>query len=90
MATSIYRKVIDEKNNRGELKKQITIDLSPWIIEADLNTGREALSGYTTQIKVVKLGSNPKTSIVNFDPFNDEIRNSFIEMFDQVDNLNKI
>ena len=85
---SAYRKVIVETTQSGDLKKQTTIDLSPW--EFDSSDGGKAVSGFTCQIRVLKLGNKPKTSYVNFDPFNREIREALLDMYKQADKLKRL
>ena len=84
---SAYRKVVVETTRSGDIKKQTTIDLSPWEFESDGD--KKAVSGYTCQIRVLKLGNKPKTSYVNIDPFNREIRDALMEMYKQADKLNR-
>ena len=79
---SVYKKVIPEVLDSGELKRQTTIDLSPW------EMGDK--TGFTCQIRVIKLGNKPRTSFINIDPFNKEVREALTEMYKQADKLKRL
>lgn len=87
MGKSVFKEVIDEFRNSGDLKRQTIIDLSDWFFDADSETGQEAMSGHTCQVKVLKLGARPKTSFINFDPANKDIRIALEKMYKVFDNL---
>lgn len=89
MSDSIYRKVLSENMKSGDIKRQIIVDLSPWEIKADESTNQPAMSGYTCQLKVVRFGFKPKTSYINFDPLNKDIREALAEMYAEADKLKK-
>lgn len=85
---SVYRKVVDEKSQGSDnLKRQTTIDLSPWKFDEDKEKGIPARSGYTCQIRVLKLGNKPKTSFININPFDRAVRQALKEMYEQADKL---
>lgn len=85
----VFRKVISEETLGGDIKKQITVDLSKWAFDEDESTGQKASSGYTCQIKVLKLGNKPKNSYINFNPFNKDIREAIGLMYKEADRLEK-
>lgn len=89
-AIPIFNKVIDEFNELGNLKRQITIYVSQWK-SSDFDgyiKGDPIKKGYTFQIKVLHLdGNKTKEFYIRLDPLNKELRQTLKEMFACVDEL---
>lgn len=87
---STFKKVIDEKNTSGDLKRQYAIELSPWHFDADPEKGTKAMSGFTCRIGVLKLGgTKPSNNFVHIDPANKELRQALTEMYAEYDKVSK-
>ena len=88
---SIFKRLIDVKNDAGNLKKQITIDLSPYDTSKmkDFKEGDKVYTGHTCQIRVCKFGQNAKESWVNIDPVDVNVRKAIEEMYSVFDKFKK-
>lgn len=85
---SVFRKVIEEKQSDGSLKKQYTIDLQPWEFTPENST--QTYKGFTTRLDVLKLsGDSPSNKFINIDPSNKELREAIGQMYKAYDEVVK-
>lgn len=87
-AKPIFKKIIDEFNEVGALKRQITVYVSLWKSSDFVGyiKGDPIKKGYTLQIKVLHLdGNKTKEFYIRLDPLNKELRQTLKEMFATVD-----
>jgi len=80
----IFHKVINEIDDKGLLKSQITIDCDKWnntLFESYVK-GTPKREGLRVQIKILKIdGVNTRESYIRFDALNDDIKNTLGEMY---------
>lgn len=87
----VYHQVVDVKRNSGDLKQQITIDVSPYDTSEmeGYKEGQQVYKGLTCRISVTKFGTNPKSSFINFDPTDVNIEKAIKQMYDEVHKSSK-
>lgn len=87
-STPIYHRVLNELDERGVLKSQITIDCDKWnnTLFESYKVGTPKREGLRVQIKILKIdGVNTKESYIRFDALNYELKESLSEMYNIVD-----
>jgi hypothetical protein len=86
---SLFKETIQENDKSGELKVQVTIDLS----EYDTSTmdgykaGSKVYRGYTCKIATLKPNKAHPRSRVDIDPSNKEVRKAILDMYATYDKL---
>lgn len=80
----IYHKVINELDDKGLLKNQITLDVDKWnntLFESYIK-GTPEKEGLRVQFKILKIdGVNTKQTYIRFDALNEDIKNALNEMY---------
>lgn len=86
---SVFNTVVDVLDSRGVMKKQYALNLSKWTSKdfKGFKDGDKVLEGYTCQIGVNKFGTNPKSSYINIDPSDNELRKAILSMYDSYDTI---
>jgi len=86
---AVFRKVIDQKDGLGGIKKQVSLVVSSYDTSQmeGYKAGSKVYTGYTCQIKVSKFGNKPSVSYVNIDPQDKDIEEALKLMYAEVHKL---
>ena len=89
--TSIYKKVVTIPDNSGEMKVQVTIDLTPWDSSKmeSYKEGSPVLKGHSCCIRTLKPNKKFPKARVDIDPSNKELRQALSEMYLAYDKVKK-
>lgn len=86
---SLYKEVVTDEDNSGELKSQFTIDLTEYDTSkmVGYKAGDRVYKGYTCKIAMLKINKPKPRSRVDIDPSNVEIRRAIMNMYSAYDKL---
>jgi hypothetical protein len=80
----IYHKVINELDDNGQLKNQITLDVDKWNNShfPGYRAGTPIKEGLRCQIKILKIdGVNTRETYIRFDANNQELKLALSDMY---------